>query len=157
MRRQHHAASTCGRIIICCLQYLFGVNEEDCYGALDLHSHKSFLFVPKLPDSYATWMGPMAVGGSLVTCSYSGSYSLRPLSSWHAPAHMKENTWFGCAPCRPRASCLLPLLHLPCLLIAASQCLAPSSTLLACTAALMCLDCTSFAEPGRAHCKVRCQ
>lgn len=37
--------------------YLFGVKEPDCYGAIDLVNKKSYLFVPRLPPSYAIWMG----------------------------------------------------------------------------------------------------
>ncbi|XP_066570116.1 xaa-Pro dipeptidase [Amia ocellicauda] len=37
--------------------WTFGVTEADCYGAIDVDSGKALLFVPKLPDSYATWMG----------------------------------------------------------------------------------------------------
>uniref|UniRef100_A0A671RBP3 Xaa-Pro dipeptidase n=1 Tax=Sinocyclocheilus anshuiensis TaxID=1608454 RepID=A0A671RBP3_9TELE len=37
--------------------WTFGVTEADCYGAIDVNSKKSILFVPKLPESYATWMG----------------------------------------------------------------------------------------------------
>uniref|UniRef100_A0A673GS01 Xaa-Pro dipeptidase n=1 Tax=Sinocyclocheilus rhinocerous TaxID=307959 RepID=A0A673GS01_9TELE len=37
--------------------WTFGVTEADCYGAIDVNSKKSILFVPKLPESYSTWMG----------------------------------------------------------------------------------------------------
>ncbi|XP_030649972.1 xaa-Pro dipeptidase-like [Chanos chanos] len=37
--------------------WAFGVIEADCYGAIHMDSGKAFLFVPKLPESYATWMG----------------------------------------------------------------------------------------------------
>uniref|UniRef100_A0A3Q3WT95 Xaa-Pro dipeptidase n=1 Tax=Mola mola TaxID=94237 RepID=A0A3Q3WT95_MOLML len=37
--------------------WAFGVTEADCYGVIDVDSGKSILFVPKLPESYATWMG----------------------------------------------------------------------------------------------------
>ncbi|KAK6477278.1 xaa-Pro dipeptidase isoform X1 [Huso huso] len=35
----------------------FGVTEAGCYGAIDVDTGKAIIFVPKLPDSYATWMG----------------------------------------------------------------------------------------------------
>jgi len=38
-------------------QYLFGVKEPDFYGAIDLSSKKSILFIPRLPAEYAYWMG----------------------------------------------------------------------------------------------------
>ncbi|XP_037817170.1 xaa-Pro dipeptidase-like [Lucilia sericata] len=38
-------------------QYLFGVKEPDCYGVLNVESGESVLFVPRLPEEYATWMG----------------------------------------------------------------------------------------------------
>jgi len=38
-------------------QYLFGVREPDCYGALDVSTGKSYLFVPRLPASYVIFMG----------------------------------------------------------------------------------------------------
>jgi len=37
--------------------YLFGVKDPDFWGAIDVSSGKSFLFVPNYPASYAVWMG----------------------------------------------------------------------------------------------------
>jgi Xaa-Pro dipeptidase len=37
--------------------WTFGVTEPDCYGAIEVDSGKSILFVPLLPDDYAVWMG----------------------------------------------------------------------------------------------------
>ena len=38
-------------------QWAFGVLEPDCYGAIDVASGKSVIFIPKLPEEYAVWMG----------------------------------------------------------------------------------------------------
>ncbi|PNJ09199.1 PEPD isoform 2 [Pongo abelii] len=37
--------------------WAFGVTEPGCYGVIDVDTGKSTLFVPRLPASYATWMG----------------------------------------------------------------------------------------------------
>jgi len=37
--------------------WTFGVTEADCFGALDVVTGKSTLFVPKLPAAYGVWMG----------------------------------------------------------------------------------------------------
>ncbi|CAH9122014.1 unnamed protein product [Cuscuta epithymum] len=37
--------------------YLFGVKEPGFYGAIDVASGESMLFAPRLPDSYAVWLG----------------------------------------------------------------------------------------------------
>lgn len=38
-------------------QWAFGVKEPDCFGAIEVGSGRSWLFVPRLPESYAVWMG----------------------------------------------------------------------------------------------------
>ncbi|XP_044126659.1 xaa-Pro dipeptidase isoform X2 [Bufo gargarizans] len=37
--------------------WAFGVTESGCYGAIDVNTGRSIIFVPKLPESYAVWMG----------------------------------------------------------------------------------------------------
>lgn len=37
--------------------YLFGVTEPDFYGAIDIATGKSTLFIPRLPAAYAVWLG----------------------------------------------------------------------------------------------------
>jgi len=37
--------------------WTFGVTESDCFGAIDVATGKSILYIPKLPPSYGVWMG----------------------------------------------------------------------------------------------------
>ena len=37
--------------------WAFGVRESDCFGAIDVSSGQSHLFVPRLGIEYAVWMG----------------------------------------------------------------------------------------------------
>lgn len=39
--------------------WAFGVEEPDCYGAIDVENETSIVFVPKLPECYAVWMGKL--------------------------------------------------------------------------------------------------
>ncbi len=36
---------------------MFGVLEPGCYGALEVDSNTCHIFIPRLPEEYATWMG----------------------------------------------------------------------------------------------------
>jgi Xaa-Pro dipeptidase len=38
-------------------QYLFGVKEPECWGAIDVSSKKAYLFVPELGIEWVVWMG----------------------------------------------------------------------------------------------------
>lgn len=40
-------------------QWCFGVEEPECYGAIDLATGASILFVPRLPPDYAIWQGKL--------------------------------------------------------------------------------------------------
>lgn len=40
-------------------QWCFGVEEPGCYGALDLSTETTILFVPRLPAEYAIWEGKL--------------------------------------------------------------------------------------------------
>jgi Xaa-Pro dipeptidase len=37
--------------------WLFGVKEADCFGAVEVDTANSILFIPRLPESYVVWMG----------------------------------------------------------------------------------------------------
>ena len=37
--------------------WAFGVKEPDCCGMIHLRTGKSVVFIPRLPESYAVWMG----------------------------------------------------------------------------------------------------
>lgn len=37
--------------------WTFGVLEADCFGVVDVDTARAIVFVPKLPESYAVWMG----------------------------------------------------------------------------------------------------
>lgn len=39
--------------------WTFGTIEEGCYGAVDVTTGDAYLFIPRLPESYAVWMGPL--------------------------------------------------------------------------------------------------
>ncbi len=37
--------------------WAFGILEPDCYGTIDVASGKATIFIPRLPEEYAVWMG----------------------------------------------------------------------------------------------------
>ncbi|XP_060110131.1 xaa-Pro dipeptidase isoform X2 [Heteronotia binoei] len=37
--------------------WTFGVTEADCFGAIEVDTGDAILFIPRLPESYAVWMG----------------------------------------------------------------------------------------------------
>ncbi|XP_018564988.1 xaa-Pro dipeptidase isoform X1 [Anoplophora glabripennis] len=39
--------------------WCFGTTEAGCYGAIDVSTGDSYLFVPRFPAEYAVWMGPL--------------------------------------------------------------------------------------------------
>lgn len=39
--------------------WAFGALEPGCYGIIEIGTGKSTLFVPRLPEEYAVWMGPL--------------------------------------------------------------------------------------------------
>lgn len=44
-------------------QYLFGVKEPGCYGVLTIDPISSILFIPRFPQEYAQWFGPIKTTG----------------------------------------------------------------------------------------------
>lgn len=40
-------------------QYVFGVDDADFMGAIDIQSGRSMIFIPRLPAEYAVWMGEL--------------------------------------------------------------------------------------------------
>ena len=52
--------------------YLFGVEEEDYCGALNLATGETTLFMPQLQPTYAIWLGPIQVRmtNSIAQCDH---------------------------------------------------------------------------------------
>ncbi|XP_050293691.1 xaa-Pro dipeptidase isoform X2 [Anthonomus grandis grandis] len=40
--------------------WAFGVTDAGCYGAVDVKTGETHLFIPRHPEEYAVWMGPLA-------------------------------------------------------------------------------------------------
>lgn len=40
--------------------YFFGVREPDFYGTINVNTGKTTLFIPRLPNEYATWLGRLS-------------------------------------------------------------------------------------------------
>lgn len=51
--------------------WAFGVTEPGFYGAVNVCTGESILFVPRLPDSYTIWMGPIKT-----LCEYKKIYGV---------------------------------------------------------------------------------
>lgn len=52
--------------------YLFGVEEEDYYGALNIETGESTLFMPRLPSSYAIWLGQIQASTAIAKANLGG-------------------------------------------------------------------------------------
>jgi len=48
-------------------QWCFGTTESDCYGAIEIATGKSILFIPRLSDAYRVWMGKIFPTSFFVT------------------------------------------------------------------------------------------
>lgn len=84
--------------------YLFGVNEEDFYGALDIRSGRAYLFMPRLPPEYAVWMGSIPTPdqvrgeGRGRVGQPSGWPALPGLMGMHAGNRVEVGGWKAVAP-----------------------------------------------------------